>query len=305
MVEFDTAAAFLERPSNEAVQKEARLVTFLADMTAPTGITEEQKMFISQHPMICRLRSISRSLTGEIQARGYRSWKAAEGTEIYDRKKMIEKKLNRELTRLRGQLKEKNRLRHFRDADTAIINEQLSGAPSLPPKPTPPVYSIPEREEVVNLICKSPADLTEVEVYKRRLACIRLWIRWQDRQERPRRGRLAAPSLQLPSVPELPVAEKIAEKYQEKQCPFCVANLSLPRRDRETPFSRVNKMWDHVEKIHRQELAAFDTSKIPCPICKARGVPFTPLSVSDFQNHTQEVHEIKFRNPFIRSLRLD
>jgi hypothetical protein len=97
------------------------------------------------------------------------------------------------------------------------------------------------------------------------------------------------------ALPDSPINQIIPEKYEPKHCPFCVSNLSKPQHEREKPLSRVSKMWDHVENIHRQELAAFANGKIPCPICKARDVIFTPLSVPDFKNHTQRIHDIRLR----------
>lgn len=54
IVEFDTAAAFLQRPSNEAVQKEARMVTLMADMTAPKRLDDAQSAGLRNHPKIRR-----------------------------------------------------------------------------------------------------------------------------------------------------------------------------------------------------------------------------------------------------------
>jgi CTP-dependent riboflavin kinase len=54
-------------------------------------------------------------------------------------------------------------------------------------------------------------------------------------------------------------------------------------------------MWDHVENVHRLELAAFATGRKPCPICGARGIIFTPSDVLHFKSHIEIVHKIKLR----------
>jgi hypothetical protein len=121
IVEFDTAAAFLGRSSNEAIQREARLVTLMADRTAPTGITDEQSHWLHNHALIRRRRERCRKLTAKIRQMGYFPLKAAEGTAIYEEKLEADKDLNSERTRLRDKLKKKNRQRHFRDVDVAIL----------------------------------------------------------------------------------------------------------------------------------------------------------------------------------------
>jgi hypothetical protein len=67
VVDFDTAAAFHKRISNEEVQKEARLATLMADMTAPRDLNDKDKDRIRNHPDIKRLAEKCRRLTAEIK----------------------------------------------------------------------------------------------------------------------------------------------------------------------------------------------------------------------------------------------
>jgi hypothetical protein len=298
VVEFDTAAAFLGRPSNEAVQKEARMTTLMADMTAPTGLSDKQKARIPNHPRIMRLVARSQRLTDKIKKRGHRSVRDAEGTAMYDRKIKADADLNRARTRLREKLKRRGRKRHFRSSDTMVLNQQFGGRSSTAqqstPRLTPPVYQIRERAALVPLICRSKADLTVEEEHARRLECIRLWIKWQDRQESQRRGKLASASKHH-LVPEPLEIKTVPEKYGPTQCPFCVGDVSKPYQERMKPLSTVNKLWDHVESVHRDELAAYASGKKNCSICKARRTTFIPSSVPHFKNHTQKVHVIRLR----------
>ena len=258
-------------------------MTLMADRTAPTGITDEQRLWLTNHPKVQARRERCKILTTKCRQMGYASWKMAEGTHIYAEK-----------------LKNKNRRRHFRDADVRIFNQQFRQ--SSPPKVqiqnptlTPPVHGISERRELIRIICHSKPELTWKEEHIRRLECIRLFIQWQSRQESPRRGRMAAILRQPASPTDPPICEVIPEKYEPKQCPFCVSNLSKPRHERERPLSRISKMWNHVENIHCQELAAFASGNIPCPICKAREVKFIPSNIPHFKSHTQKVHDIRLR----------
>lgn len=51
-VRFDTKACYLRRPSNDVVQKMARLASLTADASAPTELSSEQKAELSQHPQV-------------------------------------------------------------------------------------------------------------------------------------------------------------------------------------------------------------------------------------------------------------
>jgi len=99
----------------------------------------------------------------------------------------------------------------------------------------------------------------------------------------------------VPEGPKIKPEEIFPEKWGPTQCPFCIGNQSKAYQDQIKTLSKVNKLWDHVEKVHGLELAAFATGKKDCSICRARGIVFTPSSVPHFKNHTQTVHEIKLR----------
>jgi hypothetical protein len=115
-----------------------------------------------------------------------------------------------------------------------------------------------------------------------------------DRQESQRRGKLTSASKHH-LVPEPLEIKTVPEKCKPTQCPFCIGNVSKPYQERTKPLSTVNKLWDHVESVHRDELAAYASGKKACSICKARGTTFTPSSVPHFKNHTQKVHVIRLR----------
>ncbi|GLA67413.1 hypothetical protein AtubIFM54640_010731 [Aspergillus tubingensis] len=298
IVDFDTAAAFHKRPSNEAVQRELRSATLLADNTAPIGLTDAQAERISRNPEVRRLRRACRALTTEVYSKGYKNLKEAEGTEVGLRKRRADAELNSTLTRLREEAKEKNRNKHFRKADTAIFNQQYEkGLPCNESKiqqPTVHSYQITERKELVDLLCYSSPAKTDEDSHLRRLHYIRLMVRWQDRKESPRRGRQAM-IITTEESTNLPPTESAPECYDPLQCPFCLANTRLPSADRERRKSKINKLWDHVQNIHEQELAAFDSGFRRCGLCGLRNIDFIPSSVPNFKNHTQTVHGIRLR----------
>ncbi|KAL2859811.1 uncharacterized protein BJX67DRAFT_386620 [Aspergillus lucknowensis] len=321
-VDFDTAAAFHKRASNEVVQREMRTATLVADNTAPIRLTEEQSRKISNHPTVRRLRTRCQQLTLKIHQLGYTVKEAQdddglsldeeedtkakelceEALEIGRQKKEADAELNRTLTRLRESALEKNRKRHFRNTDTEIFNRQYEAQPgdeeSEQQSIQPNCYVIPEREEVVRLLCYSPAPRTDEEAHLRRLEFIRLMVRWQRRKESPRRGKLGSAASSQPEWETTTWAtapSSIAEKYDPLQCPFCLSDRRLAPIDRQKKKSKRNKLWDHVENMHKLELAAFESGAKQCGICDLSDVKFVPPSVTHFKNHTQEVHGIRLR----------
>ncbi|KAE8139909.1 hypothetical protein BDV38DRAFT_269677 [Aspergillus pseudotamarii] len=297
IVDFDTAAAFHKRPSNEVVQRELRSATLLADNTAPIGLTDAQAQRISRNPEVRRLRRVCRALTAEVYNQGYKTLKEAAGTEIGERKKQADAELSSMLTRLREEAKEKNRQRHFRRTDTAIFNQQYERNEHFNKNKAQPrltqTYQIAERNELVGLLCYSTPPEKDVDAHLRRLKFIRLLVRWQNRKESPRRGRQTM-SITMPQPTDLSLtAGTSSDRYDPLQCPFCLSDTRLPLADRERRKSKINKLWDHVENIHGQELAAFDSGFRRCGLCGMRNIDFIPSSVPNFKNHTQTVHGIR------------
>ncbi|GKZ51591.1 hypothetical protein AbraIFM66951_006145 [Aspergillus brasiliensis] len=216
VVDFDTAAAFHKRPSNEIVQRELRSATLLADHTAPIGLTDAQFRKISRDPEVRRLRRISRGLTARIRAMGL-TIKDAAGTEAGEQKRRAGAELNSMLTCLRDKAKERNRKRHFRNTDAAIFNQQYKGTSKAASgdgqSQLPRYYHTSERAELVRLLCYSALAETPEDAHHRRLEYVRLLVRWQRRKESPRRGKQAAVSIQQMPTPTPPKAEIIPERY--------------------------------------------------------------------------------------------
>ncbi|KAL9134380.1 MAG: hypothetical protein Q9175_004440, partial [Cornicularia normoerica] len=86
-VQFDTKACYLGRPSNDVVQKVARLTSLTADASAPTELSSEQSAKLSQHLSMIRLCQKNKALTTQIHAAGYRPISTAKGTRLFEKKK--------------------------------------------------------------------------------------------------------------------------------------------------------------------------------------------------------------------------
>ncbi|KAF4210378.1 hypothetical protein CNMCM5878_004493 [Aspergillus fumigatiaffinis] len=299
IVGCDTGAAFHRRASNETVQREARSATLLADNTAPLGLTDEQKLMINQNPEVRHLRRCCRRLTEKIHKQGYRSVRDAAGTKLGEQKRQADSQLARKLTELRQKAKSKNRRRHFRNKDTELFNQrdedgpQPRGGASQPHFPHH--YQVPERAELVQLLFYSSVPTTREELYCRRVRYIRLMVRWQGCQEAPRRGKQAAIVVESEPPKPSPTRADIPERYDRLQCPFCLSNPSLPLNSRTKRKSKINKLWDHVENLHRAELAAYNTGAKQCGLCGMKSITYLPSSVPEFKNHTETVHGIRLR----------
>ncbi|KAG5296486.1 hypothetical protein I7I50_09670 [Histoplasma capsulatum G186AR] len=305
VIRFDLEAAAMELPSNEVVQKAAHGLFLNADATAPTELTDELKRKITENPKIRELTERSKELTRKLRAMGFRSVPAAQGkTLLYEEKMKVVSRLNRNKVYLHSKLIERQRRWHFRHADTERFNQQLrngAGGESLDECPAPPPLQISERRRVVELTCAGTQELTEDEQFARRCACIIIWFKLQRRKEVQRRGRhkKQQPS-QRDFQPDPPLdtvraKESIPAKLGEKQCPFCVADISLPWGERMKVWERTNKFWNHIESVHREELKAYSSGQKHCGICKVQGVTFTPPSIMEFKSHTLSVHGPRLR----------
>jgi hypothetical protein len=298
IVDVDTQAIVWDRDSDEEVHNIARQLGLDADDTAPLDLTDEQKDRIRSHPKTIQLSQESKELTMMMRQSGYRSWSDAEGTELYQEKMKVISTLNCHKAYLRTKLYTKAWNRHFRNADTDEFNRQFgnnSAHASTKDVPrTSPIHQIPERNQIIELVCRPMEELTLDEQFTRQCTNIKVWVKLQDRQENQRRGRLTPISKQHPE-PEPPKEEMIPEKCNPLQCPFCLGNKCLLYGARTKTRSKTNKLWDHVDGVHADELAAYKTGKKACPICAARNIAFFPESVPHFKNHTQLLHVIRLR----------
>ncbi|EDN05446.1 predicted protein [Histoplasma mississippiense (nom. inval.)] len=305
VIRFDLEAAAMELPFNDVVQKAAHGLFLNADATAPTELTDELKRKITENPKIIELTERSKELTRKLRAMGFRSVPAARGkTPLYEEKMKVVSRLNRSKVYLHSKLIERQRRWHFRHADTERFNQRLrngAGGGSLDECPAPPPLQISERRRVVELTCTGTQELTEDEQFGRRCACIIVWFKLQRRKEVQRRGRhkKQQPSqrdFQLdPPLDTVRAKGSIPAKLGEKQCPFCVADISLPWGERMKVRERTNKFWNHIESVHREELKAYSTGQKHCGICKVQGVTFTPPSIMEFKSHTLSVHGPRLR----------
>jgi hypothetical protein len=62
----------------------------------------------------------------------------------------------------------------------------------------------------------------------------------------------------------------ILEICEPIQYSFYVENTSKSYRGRIKSLSKINKLWNYVENVHRHEFTAFEIDQKACPICKTK-----------------------------------
>jgi hypothetical protein len=197
--------------------------------------------------------------------------------------------LNCYKTYLRTKLYTKIWNRHFRNVDTDEFNRQFNNNSAYTfTKNVPrisPIYQIPERNQIIELVYRFMEELTLDKQFTRQCINIKVWVKLQDRQENQRRDRLTPISKQYPEL-EPPKEDMIPEKCNSLQCPFCLGNKCLLYAARTKTLSKTNKLWDYVKGVHADKLTAYKTGKKACIICVARNIVFFPESVPHFKNYT-------------------
>ena len=304
-VRFNTQAAFLGRPSDDVVQKLARLMTLTVDLNAPNKLSEELSKKLGNSKRVIQLSHESKALTKKLKHK-YRFLRLAPPNDPWlQAKKQVDITLHREKTNRRNRMLEKARRRHFRNADTATLEAQFANesfaAFDKNVKPSAPLsYDISERGEIVRLTCEPIADLTGHEKHARRVKTLRARVALCGRQESRRRRPQSTQSLQEPMTPPKTSSEDSKEDKHDRfplvckptQCIFCLGNERKSYQGRTAEYARPNKMMNEVER-HLKRFASDDPIPCPHPRCTVSELVLPHLMA--FKNHTAMVHKIMLR----------
>ena len=180
-VRFNTQAAFLGRPSDDVVQKLARLMTLTVDPNAPNTLSGELSKKLANSKRVVQLGRTSKDLTEKLRKK-YRLVRLAPPIDpLLEAKKQVDAALHREKTNRRNRMLEKARKRHFRNADTATLEAQFVGSTIVASDEDvkPPAtlqYNIPEQSDIVRLTCEPITDLTDHEKYIQRIEALRAQV---------------------------------------------------------------------------------------------------------------------------------
>ncbi len=166
-VQCDVQAAFLGRPSADALLKTISHMSRLADPRAPTKSTISMSE-IKTHPDIVKYRQLRDSLSQEARhAFGSIKNAKAQGSKIYQLYKKAEDALQCFKVTLRKTAVKKSRDQFFDTIDTQEINEQLDMSlldlnmtEWTPPKVE---HCLTERKRVAELLCQEPTHEASLE----------------------------------------------------------------------------------------------------------------------------------------------
>ncbi len=223
-----------------------------------------------------------KALTTQIHA-AYRPISTVKGTRLFEKKKEAEARLNCFKTRLRNDMIEKARKRHFRKADTVAFDSQFSdaGSPQASSQDAPcakPIsYHLPERAAVVRLTCEPADGLTEQGKLTRRIRAIEARAALCHRLEscRRRRPQPHVKREEQDASSEDSTKDSTGEKndrfplvYKPTQCIFCLGNKRKPYQERNYEYAKPDEMMNEVEE-HLRQLAPEDSVLCPHLTCKA------------------------------------
>jgi len=164
-VRFNTIAAFLGRPSDDVVQKLARLMTLTVNPNAPTKLSPELSQKVASGKRVLQLSHESKALTEKIKRKYDVVRRAPPDDPLVTAKKQMDAALHREKNNRRNRLLEKARKRHFRNADTSILEAQFGDSYATTSDedvkpPAPRQYDVAERGEIVRLTCEPILNAT-------------------------------------------------------------------------------------------------------------------------------------------------
>ena len=304
-VRFNTQAAFLGRPSDEVVQKLARLMTLTVDPTAPTKLSAKLSTKLANSKRVVHLCQRSKALKDKLKKKYHFVRLAPPHDPWLQAKKTVDAALHRERNNRRNRMLDKARKRHFRNADTVTLeaqfaNSSIATSDEDEKAPTPLQYDIPERGDIVRLTCEPIADLTDHEKHTRRIEALQARVALCGRLETRRRSQPRfihqLSELMTPPKESLEGSKDKKDHFplvcKPTQCIFCLGNERKSYRGRTFEYARPNKMMDEVER-HLRRFAPGDPIPCPHPTCNAAGLVLP--EVMAFKNHTATVHKMLLR----------
>jgi Protein of unknown function (DUF3435) len=296
-VRCDVQAAFLGRPSADALIKAASHMSRYVDPRAPTELSVSNLNALKTHPDIVRARQLRDGLSKDIRAE-FGTIQNSKGTKLYQMYQKAEAGLRRQKTRLRKSALQESRKQFFEKIETQDINEQLDLSLLDLDKDgwTPEIveHDLEERRYIAQMLFNEPSDLIEEASLDRRICTIEAMVAFCRVREAPRQKR---------SKPcrDWGILEETVEKVQQAdtgpslsqfpmictstQCLFCLGSAGLPYESRTFCFSRPRKAREHVERQHLRFLPS--NEPIPCPHPQCEEVL---QGIIHFKNHAATVH---------------
>jgi len=293
-VQCNVQAAFLGRPSEDALYKAVTHMSRYVDPRAPIEPTSEEIDALKADSGIVHLRELRDQLSREVREESGTIKKAeAEGTKMYQ----MYKKANDDLRcAKKNSLKEAvtySRQRFFDTIDTIEINIQLDlsflDLNKDDSEPRKVVHRLEERRLVADLICRSTFGLNDQAKLNHRIQTANAILALCQRREAPRRQKPDRTwgIQRIQHGHEEPKPPPLLESCAKTQCIFCFYNLNQPYEVRFYNYHTVYKTRNHVE-LHLDVYKPGDTISCPDPDCQKFGTVLH--SRSHFMNHATREH---------------
>jgi Protein of unknown function (DUF3435) len=295
-VRCDVQAAFLGRPSADALIKVASHMSRYVDPRAPTELSVSNTDSLKTHPDIVRARQLRDGLSKDIRAK-FGTIKKSKGTKIHNLYQKAEADLRREKIRLRRSALQESRRQFFETIETKDVNEQLDlsklDLDKESWKPEMVEHDLEERRRIAQMLCTEPSDLTEEASLERRICTIEAMVAFCHVREAPCQKRskpcrdwgLLKTVEKVSSVDTGPTASQFPMICTSTQCLFCLGNNQLSYESRTFCFSRPRKAREHVERQHLRFLTPNEPMPCPHPQCDE-----VLQGIMHFKNHAATVH---------------
>ena len=291
-VRFDVQAAFLGRPSANALIKATGHMSRSVDPRAPVALTESQLNSLKTDPRVVEHRALRDSLSETLRKK-YGTVQKAKGTELHELYLKANLQLKNEKNKLYSSAKKEFRQQFFDTIDTNEVNEQLNlsllDLDRKDWKPEMVEHEMAERKQMADLFCYQTTGLTDEAKLDHRICTIQALVDFCKVQEAPRRRRLP-PNRDWGLVAHCGLGEVEAprpppnpQSCLNTQCIFCLGNQQLRPETRFFCFCRPRKAREHVENVHLRHLNAHDP--LDCPLCGK-----VLEGITHFKNHAASVH---------------
>lgn len=287
-IQCDVQAAFLNRPSADALFKAMSHMSRDVDPRAPSTLTDIEYDQLKAHPLLVELRDRRDALSKEAR-RAHGTLKKAEATDsklfkLYNQARLDFDSTKKRLTREKIGV---SRSEFFDRIETQDARRQLGLSALDLSEGEWKVEAIrhgPERKKVAELICKNTSGLPHHQKLVHRIQTIKALLEFckapvaatkRKRVHHRDWGLLPSPE---PTPPRVVKVEPKPVIINNRQCIFCICKTGQVQE-----FCRPRKAREHVEKQHLRFFGQDDL--IPCPdeYCRLSGVVL--FGYSSFKNH--------------------
>lgn len=298
-IQCDVQAAFLGRPSADALFKAMSHMSRDIDPRAPTQLTEDEVNDLKTHPLMVELRQRRDTLSKEAR-KIYGTLRNAEKAEdlVFALYKEASSNLNNAKTKLGNDKMKESRAQFFDRIETEDARRQLErmalGVKEEEWQPAEVSHSLPERKHVADLLCTSQSTFSEQEMVNHRAASIDALVSLGRRKQIPERHKASGGVARKWGILPTPPPELVPNYEQEQKLgPMLLANTDcifcICKTGQRKTFSRPRKAREHVEYQHLRFFREDDLIPCPDPYYRLSGIVL--YSISYFKNHVLEVHE--------------